>query len=124
MIHTFLLNAMFAGKLGGMPAVYTIRNNDLRVIRPLTSVHEEWIREYVSLSGWKLLPCNLCGSQEGLKRKEVADLLVDLEKRYPVVKQSLFAALGRVAVEELLDVDSQKRFGIESRFEENKVPLM
>lgn len=124
MIHTFLLNAMFAGKLGGMPAVYTIRDNDLRVIRPLTSVHEEWIREYVSLSGWKLLPCNLCGSQEGLKRKEVADLLVDLEKRYPVVKQSLFAALGRVAVEELLDVDSQKRFGIESRFEENKVPLM
>ena len=124
MIHTFLLNAMFTGKLGGMPAVYTIRDQDLRVIRPLTSVHEDWIREYVTLSGWQLLPCNLCGSQQGMKRQEVAKLLIDLEKRYPIVKQSLFAALGRVSVEELLDIDSQKRFGIESRFEERKVPLM
>jgi tRNA 2-thiocytidine biosynthesis protein TtcA len=124
MIHTFLLNAMFAGKMGGMPAAYTIREQDLRVIRPLASVHEDWIREYVQFAGWILLPCNLCGSQEGLKRKEVAELLVDLEKRYPVVKESLFAALNRVALEELLDVDSQKRYGIESRFDEQKVPLL
>lgn len=124
MIHTFLLNIMFAGKIGGMPAMYTIREQDLRVIRPLASVHEDWIQQYVSLAGWELIPCNLCGSQEGLKRKEVAELLVDLEKRYPAVKQSLFAALGRVAVEELLDVDAQKRFGIESRFEEGKVQLI
>jgi tRNA 2-thiocytidine biosynthesis protein TtcA len=122
MIHTFLLNILFAGKTGGMPAVYTIREGDLRVIRPLVSVHEDWIREYVALSGWKLLPCNLCSSQEGLKREEVAELLVELEKRYPNVRQSLFAALNRVALEELLDVDAQKRFGIESRFQE--VPLL
>lgn len=122
MIHTFLLNAMFSGKLGGMPATYRIRKGDLRVIRPLASVHEDWIREYVGLCGWQILPCNLCGSQEGLKRQEVATLLTGLEARYPVVKESLFAALGRVALEELLDVDLLDRFGIEQRFLDSEPP--
>lgn len=124
MIHTFLMNAMFVGKIGGMPASYTIRDQDLRVIRPLASVHESWIRQYVANEGWTLLPCNLCGSQKGMKRKEVDMLLTDLEKRFPTVRQSLFSALNQVALEELLDVDSQKRYGIESRFEEQKVPLL
>lgn len=101
-LQTFLLNAFFSGKMGTMPPVYRIQEGDLTVIRPLASVPEEKLREYAELKNWPIVPCNLCGSQEELKRKEMGLLLADLEKKYPQIKNSLFAALGNLHTEELL----------------------
>lgn len=103
LLQTFLMNAFFSGKLGSMPPIYTIEEEDLQIIRPLYAVSEAWIAEYVALSQWPIIPCNLCGNQEGLKRQEMAELLGTLEKSYPELKNSLFGALGNVHRNELLD---------------------
>ncbi|MCB1167955.1 MAG: tRNA 2-thiocytidine(32) synthetase TtcA, partial [Leptospiraceae bacterium] len=61
LVATFLMNAFFNGKLGSMPPVYRIEEGDLHVIRPLALVSEDDIKEYVTMQGWTVLPCNLCG---------------------------------------------------------------
>ncbi|MEQ8352164.1 MAG: tRNA 2-thiocytidine(32) synthetase TtcA [Leptospiraceae bacterium] len=103
LLSTFLMNAFFNGKLGSMPPVYRIEEGDLQVIRPLASVSEDDIKEFVSLKGWTVLPCNLCGSQEGARRKQMQHLLADLEKTSPQIKNSLLAALGNIHRDELMD---------------------
>ena len=103
LIQTFLLNAFFSGQLGTMVPVYTIEAGDLQVIRPLFAVQEEWVVPYVAEREWPIIPCNLCGSQEGLKRKEMARLLDELQTKFPEVKNSLFRALGNPHTEQLLD---------------------
>lgn len=101
-LQTFLLNAFFSGKLGSMPPIYRSRE-EVVVIRPLIEVAEVDLAQFASEQGWPIVPCNLCGSQEGLKRQAMETLLSDLETRYPQVRQSLFRALGNPHLEELLD---------------------
>ncbi|MCB1315501.1 MAG: tRNA 2-thiocytidine(32) synthetase TtcA, partial [Leptospiraceae bacterium] len=103
LIQTFLMNAFFSGKLGTMPPRYLVEEGDLTVIRPLASVPEDWIRAYVTAAGWSIVPCNLCGSQDGLKRAEMRKLLDSLQSRFPEIKNSLFAALANPHRNELLD---------------------
>lgn len=103
LLSTFLMNAFFNGKLGSMPPVYRIEEGDLHVIRPLASVSEDDIKDFVSQKGWTVLPCNLCGSQEGARRKQMEQMLADLEKTSPQIKHSLLAALGNIHTDELMD---------------------
>tara|TARA_B100001939_G_scaffold322226_1_gene312537 strand:- start:91643 stop:92440 length:798 start_codon:yes stop_codon:yes gene_type:complete len=103
LLSTFLMNAFFNGKLGSMPPIYRIEEGDLHVIRPLAQVSEDDIRSYVELQGWTVLPCNLCGSQEGARRKQMETMLADMEKSSPQIKNSLLAALGNIHRDELLD---------------------
>lgn len=103
LIQTFLLNAFFSGQLGTMTPVYTVEAGDLEVIRPLFAVQEEWIRSFVDARDWPIIPCNLCGSQAGLKRQEMARLVEELRGKFPEVKNSLFRALANPHLEQLLD---------------------
>ncbi len=103
LLQTFLMNALFSGKLGTMPPIYTIAEGDLQVIRPLYAVPEDLLARYAALSEWPIVPCNLCGSQEGLKRKETASLLESLEAKNPGIKASLFGAIGNPHLDELLN---------------------
>ncbi|MCP5484862.1 MAG: tRNA 2-thiocytidine(32) synthetase TtcA [Spirochaetales bacterium] len=103
LVHTFLLNALYSGKLGTMPPIYEVAEGGLSVIRPLCSVPESWLAEYARMAGWPIIPCNLCGSQAGLRRAKVRELLNTLEKNDPEIRNSLFAALGNVHRNELLD---------------------
>ena len=93
LLATFLMNAFFSGKLATMPPVYTIEEGDLQVIRPLYAVPEERLAEYAAAKGWPIVPCNLCGSQEGMKRGAMQELLIELEAKHPGVRESLLGAL-------------------------------
>ncbi|MBI38900.1 MAG: tRNA 2-thiocytidine(32) synthetase TtcA [Leptospiraceae bacterium] len=103
LLSTFLMNAFFNGKLGSMPPVYRIEEGDLHVIRPLATVSEDDIRSYVEIQGWTVLPCNLCGSQEGARRKQMETMLSEMERSSPQIKNSLLAALGNIHRDELMD---------------------
>src|SRR5262249_14675827 len=65
-IETLLLNLIYAGKLQAIPAKYLTDDGQFHVIRPLIEVAERDIIAYAELRGFPILPCNLCGSQEGL----------------------------------------------------------
>jgi tRNA 2-thiocytidine biosynthesis protein TtcA len=102
-IETLLLNLFFAGQLKAMPA--RLHSDDGRnvVVRPLLYAPEEEIAEYAELMEFPVIPCDLCGSQENLQRKQIKNLLSSLEAQHPHLKSSILNALTNVRPTHLLD---------------------
>jgi tRNA 2-thiocytidine biosynthesis protein TtcA len=102
-LETLLLNLFYAGKLQAMPAGYTTDDGRFRVIRPLIECAEHEIVEHAREVGYPILPCNLCGSQDGLRREKMGALLTELEQDNPNVRAVMLNALRNVQPSHLLD---------------------
>jgi len=102
-LETLLLNLFFAGQLKSMPP--KLRSDDGRnvVVRPLAYCAEADLAAFAEEERFPILPCNLCGSQEGAQRAETKRLLAELEQRIPGVRASMLAALQNVRPTHLLD---------------------
>lgn len=101
--QTLLMNLFYTGKISSMPP--KLRSDDGRnvLIRPLSLVAEKDLVELCQ--NWKIpvIPCNLCGSQAGMKRQKIKKLLQDLETEIPQIGNSILGALGNVHESQLLD---------------------
>jgi tRNA 2-thiocytidine biosynthesis protein TtcA len=102
-LETLLLNLFYAGRLQAMPARYATGDGRFEVIRPLVECAEADIAAHAAAAGYPVLPCNLCGSQEDLKRERMARLLGNLERDIPDVRRVMLAALKNVRPTHLLD---------------------
>ena len=102
-LETVLMNMFFSGRLQAMPAAYTTDCKRFRVIRPIIECAERDIAAYAKMREFPILPCNLCGSQSGMKRVEMAALLGRLEADIPNVREVMLAALKNVRTSHLLD---------------------
>jgi tRNA 2-thiocytidine biosynthesis protein TtcA len=102
-LETLMLNLIYAGKVQAMPAKYLTDDEKFHVIRPLIEVAERDIENYAKQKAFPILPCNLCGSQEGLKRERMKQLLDELEKEKHDVRSVMMHALKNVNVSHLLD---------------------
>ena len=102
-IETFFLNLFYGGTLKAMPP--KLRSDDGRhvVIRPLAYCDEKDLAEYAEVKQFPIIPCNLCGSQENLKRKEIKALLRDWEKRHPGRIETILTGIQNVRTSHLLD---------------------
>ena len=76
--------------------------NSPEIIRPLVYVAESDLIEYAAALEFPIIPCNLCGSQDGLKRQQIKLLLTELESRNPRIRGNLLAALGNIDESHLL----------------------
>ncbi len=103
--ETLLLNLFYTGKLSAMPP--KLKSDDGRniVVRPLFNVAEADIVGLRDLWNFPVIPCNLCGSQEGLKRSEMKKLMIELEKKIPGIRQSMLTAQTNVRPTQLSDVE-------------------
>ncbi|MCX5745234.1 MAG: tRNA 2-thiocytidine(32) synthetase TtcA [Proteobacteria bacterium] len=104
-LETFLLNLFYSGKLQAMPASYRTDDGRFEVIRPLIECAEAEIAELAGQLAFPIIPCNLCGSQDGLKRDAMTELLATLEKDNPHVRSIMLNALRNVRPTHLLDRD-------------------
>ncbi|MDB5987120.1 MAG: ttcA [Nevskia sp.] len=102
-IATFFLNLFFGGKLKAMPPKLKSDNGKHIVIRPLAYVREADIVEHAQERGYPIIPCNLCGSQEQLQRKQVRRMLDDWERSSPGRSENIFAALQSIEPSQLAD---------------------
>ncbi len=102
-LETFLLNLVFSGKMQAMPASYRTDDGRFEVIRPLIECAEKDIAELAAGLSFPIIPCNLCGSQDGLKRDAMTALLAELERTNPHVRAVMANALANVRPSHLLD---------------------
>ena len=103
LVATFFLNLFFHAKLSGMPP--KLRSDDGRhvVIRPLAYVREDDIAAYAEAKRFPIIPCNLCGSQENLQRKQVKRMLDQWERESPGRIETIARALGDIRPSQLSD---------------------
>lgn len=102
-LETFLLNLFYGGQLKAMPP--KLRSDDGRhvVIRPLAYCEEADLAAYSDLRRFPIIPCNLCGSQDNLKRMEMKAMLRDWQKRHPGRVETMLNSLRHVRPSHLLD---------------------
>ncbi|MEP7259729.1 MAG: tRNA 2-thiocytidine(32) synthetase TtcA [Usitatibacter sp.] len=102
-LETFFLNLFFGGRMKAMPPKLVSDDGKHVVIRPLAYVDEADLEAYAQLRAFPIIPCDLCGSQEQLQRKQVKSMLREWEKQNPGRIESIFGALTNVAPSHLLD---------------------
>ena len=103
LIETTLLNLFYSGNMASMPP--KLKSDDGRnvIIRPLSYVAEKDLIELAQIWNIPILPCNLCGSQEGLKRKKMKRLISQLETDIPNLGATFLNALSNVKPSQLMD---------------------
>lgn len=102
-LATFFLNLFYAARLKAMPPKLVSDDGRHTVIRPLAYVTEADLIKYASVKQFPIIPCNLCGSQENLKRREVSEMLKTWERQHPQRVWNAFNALATVVPSHLMD---------------------
>jgi tRNA 2-thiocytidine biosynthesis protein TtcA len=121
-LATLLLNLVFAGQLKSMPPKLLADDGENVVIRPLVFCAEDDIAAYAAEMQFPILPCDLCGSQDGLQRKAISELLADLDRRNPGARANMLAALSNVRPSHLFDARLWRKLGLEVANEEAEGP--
>jgi tRNA 2-thiocytidine biosynthesis protein TtcA len=103
LVATFFLNLFFHAKLSGMPPKLLSDDGRHVVIRPLAYVREDDIAAYAEAKRFPIIPCNLCGSQENLQRKQVGLMMRQWEKDSPGRIETIARALGDIRPSQLSD---------------------
>ena len=102
-LETFFMNLFHGGRLATMPPKLLNEEGDLLVLRPLAYVAEADCDRFARAMNYPIIPCDLCGSQEGLQRMQVKRLLDEWESRTPGRRQVMFRALMNTRPSHLLD---------------------
>lgn len=102
-LETLFLNLFFAGKMETMPPKYRTDNEEHIVIRPLAYCKEKDIEMYANLVDYPIIPCTLCGSQDGLQRQIIKNMLNDWEEKFPGRSDVMFKAISNISPSHMLD---------------------
>ena len=102
-LETFLLNLFHGARLAAMPPKLLNDAGDLFVYRPLSYVAEADCDKFSANMNYPIIPCDLCGSQDGLQRLNIKELLNSWESENPGRKQKIFRALMNINPSHLLD---------------------
>lgn len=102
-LHTFMLNMFYGGKIKTMPPKLRADDGENIVIRPLAYCRESDIKKYAVAMKFPIIPCNLCGSQPNLQRQAMREMLNHWEKTNPLWIKSMFTAMQNIAPSHMLD---------------------
>ncbi len=102
-VATFFLNLFHHAKLSAMPPKLRSDDGQHVVIRPLAYVSERDIEQHAQARGFPIIPCTLCGSQDNLQRRQVAQMLQQWEDQHPGRIDQIARALGNIHPSQLAD---------------------
>ena len=111
-LETFIMNLFHGGRLATMPPKLINEEGDLFVYRPLAFVAEADCEKFSKAMNYPIIPCDLCGSQDGLQRQQVKQILDGWEKNSPGRRQVMFRSLMNARPSHLLDTNLFDFFGL------------
>jgi len=104
-VETLFLNMFYQGRLKAMPPKLLADDKKNMVIRPLAYCRESDLQALAELKEFPIIPCNLCGSQDGLQRQVVKEMLQTWEHQHPGRMDTIFKAIKNVSPSQLADTD-------------------
>ncbi len=102
-LETFFMNLFHGGRLAAMPPKLINDEGDVMVLRPLAFCAEADLARFADAMAFPIIPCDLCGSQDGLQRNAMKAMIDDIDKRMPGRKDTMIRALTNVRPSHLLD---------------------
>lgn len=102
-LETFFMNLFHGGRLAAMPPKLLNDEGDVFVLRPLAYCAEADMAKFADAMAFPIIPCDLCGSQEGLQRNAMKAMLEEMERKMPGRKDTMIRALTNVRPSHLLD---------------------
>jgi tRNA 2-thiocytidine biosynthesis protein TtcA len=102
-LETFLMNLFHGGRMAAMPPKLLNDDGDLMLLRPLAYAAEDDLARFAAAMQFPIIPCDLCGSQDGLQRNAMKAMLNDIETRMPGRKDTMLRALGHINPSHLMD---------------------
>lgn len=102
-IETLFLNLFHGGRLAAMAPKLLNDAGDLLTVRPLILCAEDDLASFARAMNFPIIPCTLCGSQDGLQREAIKAMLADWEMRAPGRREIIFRALTNVRASHLAD---------------------
>lgn len=102
-LETFFMNLFHGGRLAAMPPKLLNDEGDVLVLRPLAYCAEDDLAKLADAMAFPIIPCDLCGSQDGLQRNAMKAMIADIERRMPGRKETMIRALTNVRPSHLLD---------------------
>ncbi|MBO6719538.1 MAG: tRNA 2-thiocytidine(32) synthetase TtcA [Rhizobiaceae bacterium] len=102
-LETFFMNLFHGGRLAAMPPKLVNDEGDLMVLRPLAFCAEADLEKFADAMRFPIIPCDLCGSQEGLQRNAMKAMLDEMERKMPGRKDTMIRALTNVRPSHLMD---------------------
>ena len=128
-LETFFMNLFHGGRLATMPPKLVNEEGDLFVYRPLAHVAEVDCEKFAKAMDYPIIPCDLCGSQDGLQRQQVKQILDQWEANSPGRRQVMFRALTNVRPSHLLDPKLFDFAGLERKIsaesaDSEEIPLL
>lgn len=102
-LETFFMNLFHGGRLAAMPPKLLNDEGDVLVLRPLSLCAEADLAKFAEAMQFPIIPCDLCGSQEGLQRNAMKAMLTDIESRMPGRKETMIRAMANIRPSHLLD---------------------
>ncbi len=93
-VETFLMSLLFEGRISCFQPVTDLDRTGIIQIRPMLYIHEKTVDNFTSRMKLPVLT-NRCPVDKTTKREEVKQLIFDLSKTYPDLKERIFGAMQR-----------------------------
>jgi tRNA 2-thiocytidine biosynthesis protein TtcA len=102
-VETLFLNMFHGGKMKTMPPKLLSDDKRNIVIRPLAYCKENDIKKFSTARQFPIIPCNLCGSQDGLQRVKIKQMLAEWNSQHPGRIDSIFSSISNIAPSHMMD---------------------
>ncbi len=98
-VETFLMSLIYEGRISCFQPVTELDRMGVTQIRPMLYIHEKTVDNFATRMELPVVE-NRCPADKHTKREEIKQLVYDLSKTYPDLKERVFGAMQRLPLPE------------------------
>ena len=98
-VETFMMSLLFEGRISCFQPVTDLDRMGVTQIRPMLYLHEKTVDNFAARMQLPVVE-NRCPVDKYTKREEIKQLVYDLSKTYPDLKERIFGAMQRLPLPE------------------------
>ena len=98
-VETFIMSLIYEGRISCFQPVTNLDRTGIIQIRPMLYIHEKTVDNFAIREQLPIVE-NRCPVDKTTKREEIKQLIYDLSKTYPDLKERVFGAMQRLPLPE------------------------